>query len=99
MGGIGRGGAAATGTVSIDNGVLSLKVTGLRKPHRGYYEVWLYNSIVDAQSIGRSRSGTIVVKKKLPANYKRYRYIDISREPADGNPNHSGMSVLRVSTG
>ncbi len=33
---------------------------------------------------------------RLPANFRRYRFIDVSREPADGNPNHSGQSVLRV---
>ena len=98
LGAMSKGGAKASGTATIAGGRLSLKITGLRKPHRGYYEVWLYNSIVDAQPIARSRSGTIVVKKKLPANYTHYRFVDISREPADGNPNHSGMSVLRVTT-
>ena len=32
----------------------------------------------------------------LPKGFQRYRFIDVSREPADGNPNHSGDSVLRV---
>jgi hypothetical protein len=33
---------------------------------------------------------------KLPADARKYRFVDISREPADGNPNHSGASVVRV---
>ena len=33
---------------------------------------------------------------KLPASAAGYRYLDVSQEPADGNPNHSGQSVLRV---
>jgi hypothetical protein len=32
----------------------------------------------------------------LPRGFQRYRFIDVSSEPADGNPNHSGASVLRV---
>jgi hypothetical protein len=36
------------------------------------------------------------VTAELPAAAARYRYIDVSLEPADGNPNHSGQSVLRV---
>ena len=34
----------------------------------------------------------------LPRNWRRYRWIDISREPPDGNPSHSGESVARVRT-
>jgi hypothetical protein len=33
---------------------------------------------------------------RLPAQASRYRSIDVSFEPSDGNPNHSGQSVLRV---
>ena len=33
---------------------------------------------------------------KLPSDASHYRYVDISLEPNDGNPNHSGESVLRV---
>jgi hypothetical protein len=29
---------------------------------------------------------------------RRYRFLDISREPRDGNGNHSGRSVMRIRT-
>ena len=38
----------------------------------------------------------IRTRLRLPRNASHYRYVDISREPPDGNPNHSGESVLRV---
>jgi hypothetical protein len=39
-------------------------------------------------------SGTSVTVP-LPADYRRYHWIDISRQPA-GSTTHSGLSVLRV---
>ena len=42
------------------------------------------------------RSGDATVSAKLAAAPAGYRYLDVSLEPADGNPNHSGQSVLRV---
>jgi hypothetical protein len=71
-------------------------VSGLAAPTGGSYEVWLYNDEIDAQPITSFRSGSATVTAKLPAGAASYRYIDISLEPADGNPNHSGQSVLRV---
>ena len=47
---------------------------------------------------GRLPPGTFRVSARLPEGYRRYRFIDVSREPADGNRNHSGQSVLRVPT-
>lgn len=75
---------------------LQLRARGLPSPPTGGYVVWLYNSVSDARSLASSRKGRFRVSTPLPSGYKRYRYIDISREPADGNRNHSGQSVLRV---
>ena len=33
---------------------------------------------------------------KLPPDASDYRFLDVSSEPADANPNHSGASVLRA---
>src|SRR3954463_14301518 len=72
---------------------LKLDVSGLPA---GAYEVWLYDSVIDAVSIGKGNGPELKLDVKLPANASNYRYVDVSREPADGNPNHSGESVLRV---
>jgi hypothetical protein len=83
-------GGTATGTVTRTGDRLKLKLRGLPSAHGGTYEVWAYNSVIDAKPIGTPNSA------KLPANAAGYRYLDVSVEPADGNANHSGQSVLRV---
>jgi hypothetical protein len=89
------GGGNARGTATVDGNRLRLRVTGL--PKDGRYQVWLYDSIIDARSLGRlSADGTL--RATLPANAGEFKYVDVSREPADANPNHSGQSVLRVPT-
>jgi hypothetical protein len=65
---------------------------------REAYEVWLYNSPRDARSIGAQVTdarGTYQGAGPLPANFEKYRFIDVSREPIDRNAAHSGDSVLR----
>ena len=62
------------------------------------YEVWLYNSPSDARAIGAQVTdarGNYQGAGPLPANYKHYACIDVSREPLDNNRAHSGNSVLR----
>jgi hypothetical protein len=89
-------GSGATGTARLTGKRLQLDVTGLPAPHGGFYEVWLYNSVIDARSIGKSPSRHVKLDAKLPADWKHYRFVDISREPNDGNVSHSGESVARV---
>ena len=36
------------------------------------------------------------MNSRLPADPSRYKFVDVSREPIDDNPNHSGASVMRV---
>jgi hypothetical protein len=85
----------AEGTASLLDGGkrLHLDVAGLPD---GNYEVWLYDSVIEANLIGKASGTKLALDLKLPADASNYRYIDVSREPADGNPNHSGESVLRV---
>jgi hypothetical protein len=63
------------------------------------YEVWLFNSKGDAQSLGAQvtdQQGTFQGAGPLPENFDRFRYIDISIEKTDEvDRNHSGRSVLR----
>ena len=73
-------------------------VRGLPKPD-GSYQVWLYNDIVDAQSLGTISGGSGKLEVKLPSDASDYKSLDVSNEPADANPNHSGASVLRAPLG
>ena len=88
----------ATGSAALADGGkrLRLDVSGLPDPQGGAYQVWLYDSVIDAVSLVKVSDTKLTLDLKLPANASHYRYVDISREPADGNPNHSGESVLRV---
>jgi hypothetical protein len=66
--------------------------------NRQAYEVWLYNSNRDAKSLGAQvtdRQGTYQGAARLPKDFARYKFIDISRENVDENARHSGQSILR----
>lgn len=65
-------------------------------PLDGAYVVWLYNSVFDAVGVARVARGSFALRTRLPSDPADYRYIDISREPLDGNRHHSGASVLRA---
>ena len=90
------GGGEARGTATRDGNRLKLKLRGLPAAQGGSYQVWLYDSVIDAKSLGSSKEAKIDLDAKLPKNADDYRYVDVSIEPADGNGNHSGRSVLRV---
>jgi hypothetical protein len=62
------------------------------------YEVWLYNSKTDAVSVGAQRTdaqGNYEGAAPIPADWQKYKYIDISLESVDNNRAHSGRSILR----
>jgi hypothetical protein len=63
------------------------------------YEVWLYNSNGDARSLGAqytNAQGVLQGRAPLPADYTKFKAIDISRELfSDKNAGHSNNSVLR----
>jgi hypothetical protein len=88
------GASRASGTAEVKGGKLSLTAT----LPRGTYEVWLYNSILDARPLAKEKGPKISVKTDLPGNWKRFRFVDVSRQRIAGNANHSGESVLRVPT-
>jgi sigma-70-like protein len=88
--------------------VVQAKLTPTRQ--RQAYGVWLYNSRTDALSLGAQvtdQNGNYVGRGALPADYRKYRYIDISTQVIPDpecarNPTclrevqaHSGKSVLR----
>lgn len=92
--------AGGTGTVRLvreDGGSrLELRVAGLPDARGGSYVAWLYNTIADARRLGRFTDGDASIAIDRPRTLERYRFVDVSREPDDGNPNHSGASVLRA---
>lgn len=90
--------ARATATTIARGASVRLRLTvhGLPRPH-GHYEVWLYDSVLDAVPVARFDAGRAIVNVTLPrARLAPHRALDVSYEPPDGNPNHSGQSLLRV---
>ena len=93
-GGEARGSARLTG----GGDRLAIKLRDLPAPGRSSYAVWLYDSIIESRRLGAARAVRIDLDARLPANWRSYRWVDVSREPADGNASHSGESVARVAT-
>ena len=91
--------ARGTGRLTTQRGrsLLELTIGGLPSPE-GRYQVWLYNSVSDAVSLGSFAGRRIELAAPLPDDLERYRYVDVSLEPEDGNENHSGQSLLRLET-
>jgi hypothetical protein len=89
------GARGASGTAELTQGGkrLSIKASGLSS---GAYQVWLYDSVIETKSLTKVSGTKLDLDLKLPPGASRYRYVDISLEPPDGNPNHSGESVLRA---
>lgn len=91
-------GASATARIGKDRVVLQIR--GLRPSSEGrHYEAWLLNSPTDLLTLGAFTirpDGSAVVEMPVPEGAERFAAIDISLEPLDGNPRHSGDSVLRA---
>jgi anti-sigma-K factor RskA len=61
-----------------------------------YYEVWLIDEAVhDMVPLGVTRSGTVDFELPDGLDLGRFPVVDVSVEPLDGNPTHSGISVAR----
>lgn len=93
----------ATGVVSLEpraGGRASVNLSGL-PPSRGrdFYELWLLGNDGELVSLGSVRvpaSGRATLENvQLPVDPGRFSFLDVSREPADGDPGHSSISVLR----
>jgi hypothetical protein len=100
-----QGGVKAQGVAYIlqQGGQRVLAVTAKLPPlpanqRKAAYNVWLYNSPKDAASIGAqftTAQGDYQGVGPLPANYKRFKYIDVSAQPFNNKTGHSGNSFLR----
>jgi anti-sigma factor RsiW len=81
-----------------DDQIMTMTARGLPRPPAGaYYEVWLVDGAGEEFPVGvLAASGEGIWS--LPAEVAaRYREIDVTLEPADGDPSRSGESVLRGS--
>ena len=92
----------ARGRVGIGSDRVSVRVTGLAPTGEGeFYELWLLgadNQLVGLGSFRVGEDGSATLRVPLPVDPERFRYFDISLEPGDGDPGHSGVSVLRGPT-
>jgi hypothetical protein len=63
---------------------------------QGFYEVWLIDRDVKRMvPVGILRGGSGQFDLPDGVDLETYPLVDISEEPLDGNPTHSGTSVLR----
>ena len=62
---------------------------------QGAYEVWLFGSDGRMVSLGALQSGRGDFTVPQGIDTAEYRTVDVSDEPSDGNPTHSGISVVR----
>ena len=79
-----------------------LTVDHLPVSERTLYELWLLDSSRGQMSLGMfapDSDGEAAVAMPMPVPHEAYTYVDISREPRDGDPAHSGLSILRAPTG
>jgi anti-sigma-K factor RskA len=78
---------------------MTLDVSGLEQSgDREFYELWLLGEKGELIALGSFRvppDGSSTIEVPLPVNPERYRYFDISIQPENGDPQHSGRSVLR----
>jgi len=89
----GTGAAEVVGTG--DKRVLRLDVTGLTTGN-GFYEVWLLGA--DGKrlvSLGLLDGSTASFPLPSQVDLADFPVVDVSLEPADGNPAHSGDSIVR----
>jgi anti-sigma-K factor RskA len=99
VGGRGRGASGVARLEPRPGGRATVELTGLRPSAAGdFYELWLLGDGGELVSLGSLRvpgSGRTSFEVELPVDPARFRFLDVSREPADGDPAHSTISVLR----
>ena len=93
---VGRVSAGSARLVKIDgHQAIQLDVRGLPTEGSAYLELWLIDTKVEGMvSLGPiGGSGTYRVPDNV--SVRAFPVIDVSIEPVDGKPTHSGRSVLR----
>lgn len=89
--------ATAQAFYACDDGVCSIEIdlTAVPEAQDGVLELWASNAdITELHSLGTiTQSGTFELPEGV--GWKDFPIVDISVEPTDGDPAHSGQSVLR----
>jgi anti-sigma-K factor RskA len=79
--------------------VIRLKISGLAGSGKNdFYEAWLMDPKNGFISLGTFRigeDGSTTLDLPVPVETTRFPVVDISLQPANGKPTHSGISVLR----
>ena len=87
------------GTATVDllpDGERELVITASSSEAEGYREVWLISpDITSMVSLGEMDGTEARLKIPDGLDLSAYPIVDISDEPHDGNPEHSGKSILR----
>ena len=87
------------GTATVDqlaDGERELIVTASSSDAEGYREVWLISAdITSMVSLGTMEGREARFSIPAGLDLSAYPIVDISDEPLDGNPAHSGNSILR----
>ncbi|MGB0120645.1 MAG: anti-sigma factor [Solirubrobacterales bacterium] len=92
----------ATGEVLLTSSTgdsVNLDVSGLKPTGSGeFYELWLLGQDNELVALGTFRvepDGSSNIQVPLPVDPDKYKYFDVSIQADNGDPNHSGRSVLR----
>ena len=93
---------SASGRVSLAGDRATVRVSGLRETDDGqFYELWLLGADKKLVGLGSFRvgaDGKATLRLPVPVDPNAFQYFDLSLEPGDGDPGHSGVSVLRGPT-
>lgn len=92
-------GFTAQGNATVyanDDGARTLEITVTEEQVAGYQEVWLIApDLQEMYSLGVVGAGTSSFAIPDSVDLAAFPIVDISDEPLDGDPVHSGVSVLR----
>ncbi len=92
--------SGASGNASVverEDGTRVLRVElAAGAPAEGYYEAWLLTeSVTGLVPLGVVRPGTEEFELPAGLDLGEYPVVDVSVEPLDGDPAHSGLSIAR----
>jgi anti-sigma-K factor RskA len=91
--------AAGSAAIKKDGQVIRIKLSGLKPSgDSDFYEAWLMdpkNGFVGIGTFRVGEDGETTLDLPVPVGTKEFPIVDISLQPTDGKPTHSGVSVLR----